>query len=324
VDLRATKILEIHLDASKMDDFTEYRFATALTELHPRSDGTNPHGLHTIKFVVKGNILFTRYTYHLTSSVMSELVGDKLRMLVKGKLTEKEKAVLPYKINSTEKGLSKALLDIRGIRQVLFEGRGLMEADFEETLKSTLVQPPGTSVVEMSDPERSASTYRLNHEGEIASNAYGPKALRPYPTLPAFPEYNFEAVPEKNLYLVDEKAELAGEFSGLSERDARTAAIVKYSVPLSRRHIPTIDVGPVTKTRSQRRGTITVKNQGNGGQIQEKSEDEEDDSLGLKDMVRIKVKAEHPEDTGTGTVNWEVIDLILTNKAASVELGWKI
>jgi hypothetical protein len=70
-ETRALQILEIHLDASKQDKFVEFRLALALTGLHPRHDGTNPHNYRTIKIVVKGNVLFTRYRYHLTSPAMS-------------------------------------------------------------------------------------------------------------------------------------------------------------------------------------------------------------------------------------------------------------
>jgi hypothetical protein len=41
-------------------------------------------------------------------------------------------------------------------------------------------------------------------------------------------------------------------------------------------------------------------------------------------MVRVKVKKEHQEDDGFGTVNWDVMSPILTSKGVTVELGWKI
>ena len=142
-DLRTIQILEIHLDTTNLDEFTELRLALALAEFQPRHDGANPHDLQAIRLVVKSNLLFTRYCYHLASPVLSHLVGERLEKLLTGTLTEKEEAGLPYKINSTEKGLSKALLSIRGIKQVIIDGRGTMERDFAETIKAILIQPPG-------------------------------------------------------------------------------------------------------------------------------------------------------------------------------------
>jgi hypothetical protein len=186
-DLRSIKILEVHLDATKLDEFTELRHAPALAEFQPRHDGANPHDLQAICLVVKGNLLFMRYSYHLASPVMSHLVGERLKKLLTGTLTEKEEAGLPYKINSTEKGLSKALLSIRGIKKVIIEGRGTMEGDFAETVKATSIQPPGTSIVEMGGPGLPASTHWLNDEGQIRSKAYGAKAYQPYLTRPLSP-----------------------------------------------------------------------------------------------------------------------------------------
>jgi hypothetical protein len=41
-------------------------------------------------------------------------------------------------------------------------------------------------------------------------------------------------------------------------------------------------------------------------------------------MIRIKAKSEYLEDVGTGTVNWELMPLVLTSKAGTVELSWKV
>jgi hypothetical protein len=166
-----------------------------LLQLHLRQDGLNPHSLKAIKLVLKDSLLFTRYSYQLSSPAMSHLVGEKLKMLVMGTLTIEEKAALPFNLNSTEKGLSKTLLGIRGVKRVLIQGRGILEGRFAETLKATLIQPPGTGIIEVQHPELQASTNRLYCEGEISSRTYGTKARRPYPTRPAVPEYNFEAVP---------------------------------------------------------------------------------------------------------------------------------
>jgi hypothetical protein len=326
-NLRAVKVLEVHLDASKLDEFIEFRLATALTTLHPRVGGINPHNLQVIKLIVKGGLLFTRYSYHLSSPAMSHLVGDKLKRLAMGTLTVEEEAALPFQINSTEKGFSKALLGIRGVKTVLIQGRGMMEGNFVETIKATLVQSPGTDEIEVRNPGVPASTWRLNSEGEFYSKGYGAKALRPYPTRSASSMYNFENLPERRRYLVDEKKELVGHFLGLSQDDARSAAIVKSSVPLNRRQIETYDVGPVTKTRSQKHGMTTNEPKGKekGKQVKQESESEDEDGgLVFSDMVRVKVKKDHREDDGTVTASWDVMPLIITSKAASVELGWKV
>ena len=64
---------------------------------------------------------------------------------------------------------------------------------------------------------------------------------------------------------------------------------------------------------------------GKGKQAKEVSEDEDEDgSFGLKDMIRIKTKSEYPEDVGTGTVNWDMMPLVLTSKAGTVELGGRV
>jgi hypothetical protein len=96
-------------------------------------------------------------------------------MLVKGALTVEE--ALPFKLSSIEKGVSKALLGIRGVKRVVIEGRGMMEGCFAETSKATLVQPPCTGIIKVQDPALSAFTYRLNREDEITSKGYGRKAL---------------------------------------------------------------------------------------------------------------------------------------------------
>lgn len=196
--LHNIRSLEVHLDASKLDEYAEYRFAAALTKLHPRPKGTNPHNLQTIRLVVKGNLLFARYSYHLVSPKTSSLVGDKLKKLVTDSLSGEEEKQLPYKINSMEKEVSKALLGLRRVRQVFIEGKGHMEADFAATIKATLPQPPGADIVEASDniDFLPSSTHLMNCVGKIVSEAYGTKARRPYPTITGSSEYAFSRLTE--------------------------------------------------------------------------------------------------------------------------------
>ncbi|KAF1945782.1 hypothetical protein EJ02DRAFT_473718 [Clathrospora elynae] len=133
---------------------------------------------------MKGNVLFTRYSYHLTSPARSHTVGGSLKKLLTGGFTNEEKTKIPCSINSTEKVLSRALLGIRGVKQVIIEGTGRMEGDFAETIKATLVQPPGTNIIESNNPDLPSSTHQVNGFGKARSKVYGPRALNPYPTRP--------------------------------------------------------------------------------------------------------------------------------------------
>jgi hypothetical protein len=70
--------------------------------------------------------------------------------------------------------------------------------------------------------------------------------------------------------------------------------------------------------------TNEPKGKEKGKQVKRESESEDEDgSLVFSDMVRVKVKKDHREDHGTVTASWDVMPLVITSKAASVELGWK-
>ena len=318
--LRDIRILDIHLDTGKPDDFVDYRLAVALTELHPYSDGINPHNIQILRLVVKGALLVTRYSYHLSSPALFDVVGKRLDKLITGNLTKKEKEQLPYMINSTEKGFSKALLGIRGVGKVLIEGRGHMEASFA----ATLAQPPGTDVFEVEDQDSPFSTPRMNRTGEIPSIGYGSKANLPYPTTSGTVEYDFSGLFKKDRFLVNEKMELAEHFCGRSASHAKGAAILKPGKDgVAFRHVPQVQVGPVAKNRPRRGVAAEMQEE---WQIEGPEEDgrDQDDSLGMEDMMRIKARQSYPEDDGFETMNTSVLPVVLTSSEATVEMGWRV
>lgn len=198
------RVMEIHLDASKNDEYADIHLSMALNQLHPRLDGTNLHHFETIRLVVEGEWLYTRYNYNLASPALSSALKsveypahDLLRRLAafgphqeKKKqqkrqfkpdpntpLTKLEKAELSYKVTSTERLVAKALLGIRGVDEVVFSGEGAMEGVFAEVLTKTLVQPPGTDFAEPSGEVVAHSTLLLYRygEGSIISSSYRAK-----------------------------------------------------------------------------------------------------------------------------------------------------
>ncbi|KAI4710488.1 hypothetical protein J4E89_004943 [Alternaria sp. Ai002NY15] len=304
--LRDMKTLEVHLDTTKLFAYTEDRFAMVLNKLHPRGDNaTNPHDLQTLLLVVKGNILLTRYSYHLISPFSSALVNDKLKKLADGKLSDEEREKLPYKMNSTEKLLANALLGIRGVKQVHIEGRGkgTVEAEFAATIKATLVQHPGTDILEVSDEESEFSTHALNRLGSIYSNAYSGDALNPYATL---------APPE--VEPVNDSED--------SDDDLPTAAIAEPQKHVRRR--PKED-DPVIMSGPRTRGTMAKK----AGEVEENdgNSDEEDEhgypGLGLIEMVRIYKQKSRPGDIDSEP-RYDVLPVVLTAREEAVEMGWKV
>jgi len=305
--LQDIKTLEVHLDTTKLFAYTEDRFAMALNKLHPRVDhATNPHELQTLTLVVKGNILLTRYSYHLISPFLSAFVNDKLKKLADGKLSDEEREKLPYKLNSTEKLLANALLGIRGVKQVHIEGRGkgTVEAEFAATIKATLVQPPGTDTVEVSDEESEFSTHALNRLGSIYSNAYSGDALNPYATL---------APPE--VELVDSSED--------SDDDVQIAAIAEPQKHV--RHRPKED-DPVMISGPRTRGTMAKKTEGGGENDGNSDEEDRDEAygLGLTEMVRIYKQKSRPGDIDSETLRYDVLPVVLTAREEAVEMGWKV
>jgi uncharacterized protein YbjQ (UPF0145 family) len=312
----------VHPDASKLNAYTEHRFALALNELHPHRDDTNSHDVQTIRIVVKGNLLFTRYNYHLVSPTLSNLVGDKFKKLAEGKLSEQEKKALPHKINSTEKLLATALLGIRGVKQVSIEGKGTMEADFAATLKATLKQSTGTDILEATDEESRFSTHRLNKLGVISSDAYPARGQNAYPTVSGDFEYDFSRLPAKKRFLLNEKTELIGHLKNMNDDDAEAAAVVKQQGPGSRKLMPTFQVGPIVKSSPRTRRTmatqaVDVEEVGGGNE-------DERDSFGLMDVIQINKKKARPGDVDSATLNSEVMPTVLTAKEEAIELGWRV
>ncbi|KAH6843510.1 hypothetical protein BKA58DRAFT_404585 [Alternaria rosae] len=285
--------------------YTEDRFALAFNKLHSRpGDATNPHNLQTIRLVVKGNTLLTHYSYHLISPVLSKCVDGKLKKLADGKLSDEERNKLPYKINSTEKLLKNALLGIRGVEQVSIEskGKGTVEADFVATIKATLIQPPGTAIVEVSDEESEFSTHTLNRLGLIYSQAYSGDALKPYDAL------------------IPPEVELVDDSEG-SEDDAQAAALMKLREPVTRR--PKEDV-PIVISGPRMRGTMAKQAEEVGENEDEDEDDDEDSSLGLREMVRTHKQKVRPGDVDSDMLNAEVMPVVLTAREEAVELGWKV
>ena len=304
--LRDMKTLEVHLDTTKLFAYMEDRFAMALNKLHPRGDNaTNPHDLQTLTLVVKGNILLTRYSYHLISPLLSAFVNDKLKKFADGKLSDEEREKLPYKLNSTEKLLANALLGIRGVKQVSIEskGKGTVEADFAATIKATLIQPPGTDIVEVSDEESEFSTHVLNRLGSIYSNAYSGDALNPYASL---------APPEVDL--VDHSED--------SDDDVQGAAIVEPQKHVRRR--PKED-DPVIMSGPRTRGTMAKKAEEVGENDENSDEEDEHEyhGLGLKEMVRIYKQKSRPGDIDSEG-RYDVLPVVLTAREEAVEMGWKV
>ncbi|EDU41187.1 hypothetical protein PtrSN002B_010350 [Pyrenophora tritici-repentis] len=252
---------------------------------------------------------------------MSGVVGKRLDKLITGNLTRKEKGQLPYMINSTEKGSSKALLGIRGVEQVLIEGRGHLEAGFAATIRATLTQPPGTDVFETESQDSLFSTPRMNHTGRIPSTGYGPKAHLPYPTTPGTIEYDYSHLLDDYRYLVDGKVEIAGHFSGQSDFYAKNAAVFRAGQDgVARRDVPKIEVGPLTRNRPRRRRVAFdwrhIENlEEEGGQ---------DDILAMEDVVRIKVMKSYPEDYELDNMDSCLLPVLLTSKEGTVEMGWKV
>ncbi|KAI4611714.1 hypothetical protein J4E83_007964 [Alternaria metachromatica] len=304
--LRDMKTLEVHLDTTKLFAYTEDRFAMALNKLHPRGDNaTNPHDLQTLLLVVKGNILLTRYSYHLISPHLSAFVNDKLKKLADGKLSDEEREKLPYKMNSTEKLLANALLGIRGVKQVSIEnkGKGTVEADFAATIKATLIQPLGTDIVEVSDEESEFSTHVLNRLRSIYSNAYSGDALNPYASL---------APPE--VEPVNDSED--------SDDDLPTAAIAEPQKHVRRR--PKED-DPVIMSGPRTRGTMAKKAEEVGENDENGNEEDEHEyhGLGLKEMVRIYKQKSRPGDMDSEG-RYDVLPVVLTAEQEAVEMGWKV
>lgn len=167
---------------------------------------------------------------------------------------------MPYEINSTERGLSKTLLDIRGVKQPSIKGKGNVEADFAGTIKATVTQSSGTDIVERTNPDSRFLTHRFNKLGTICSDAYAAKANRLYPIVPGTLGYDFSRLPSKKISLINEKVELTAHSSGLDDHDAQAATVVEQHGTRSSKTVPIFEADPVAKSSSRTDGT-TVKKQ---------------------------------------------------------------
>jgi hypothetical protein len=166
------RVLVIHLDASKRDHYADDRLAVTLNLLRPRPDGTNAHSYQAMKLVVKGNFLYTRYSYKLISPAVSKEASGALKKLATGKLEQNEQARVTYKVNSTEKTVAKAVLEIRGLKEVSFVGGGRVEGLFAQVLKDTVVQEPGIDIREPAPETVPAHAVELFRQGIINSATY--------------------------------------------------------------------------------------------------------------------------------------------------------
>jgi hypothetical protein len=200
-----------------MDDF----LAMALNAFHPRADGTNPHKLDTIKLVISGNVLFHRFNYALVSPAVSYEVSSKLHKLMTNGLSIEGITELSFKVNSTEKATTKALLGIRGVKNVIIEhrGRAKMEPAFADTIKRTLVLPPGT---QSASSEVESSTPSLDQGGVFLSQKMRAQELcgkKEYPTR------NHKVMPDsecgKTRVLIDEAIQLHGHLTNASEETTK-------------------------------------------------------------------------------------------------------
>jgi hypothetical protein len=171
------RILKTLLDASMADEGDDFHLATALNTLHPHPNGSNSHNLQAMKLVVKGNVLYTRYTYYLASPALTENVNAKLSRLANVNLIEQEKTNLTYKVTSTEKGVAKAILGIRGLKKVLMSGTGKMEGEFASVIKATLSSPPGTDITMPAGKRVPNSTLQLFGKGVAEPAAYHAKVV---------------------------------------------------------------------------------------------------------------------------------------------------
>jgi hypothetical protein len=218
-------VLEIHLNGGNHSEYMDDYLAMALNAFHPRADGTNPHKLNTLKFVISGNVLFHRFNYALVSPAVSYEVRSKLHKLMTSGLSIEEMAGLSFKVNSTEKAIVKALLGIRGVKNVIikYRGRAKMEPAFADTIERTLVLPPGT---QSASSEVDSSTPTLDREGVFLSQKMRVQELC---GKKEYPIRNYKVIPDsecgKTRVLVDEAIQLLGHFTNESEETAKHKAM---------------------------------------------------------------------------------------------------
>ncbi|KAF2711681.1 hypothetical protein K504DRAFT_532230 [Pleomassaria siparia CBS 279.74] len=341
--------LKIHLNAGNFSDYYDDCLAMALNAFHPRPDGINPHNLRRIVLVVVGSVLFCRYNYTLISPAASHDVKNQLHKLLTGDLSVEEKAKLPFKVNSTEKAIAKALLGIRGLEEVSIEcqTRAKMEALFAHALRDTLTLPPtlspananGTAAVLVQSPV---------HCTTASSQSYK-ETLRPYPLR----KYTHKPDSEHGVrVLLDENTMLLGHFADQDPEDTKFQAMTA-SKKLPKRRLTREESGIVkvsTGTLGRVTGRTSYGNQSvKRRKVKRETLDERDavvvevrrvrgEEGGLHDMVRIGAKQQDGEDLGQakggelscfidqkvpgeGTPNGEW--LALTGKGGMATMGWR-
>jgi hypothetical protein len=306
-------ILEIHLDTSKLDEFGELRLAMALDSLHPSHDGMNPHQLKAIKILVKGNVLYTRYSYHLASPALFDCASPSLEKLATGTLSEqaKARADLAYMITSSERGVAKSLLGVRGIRHILITGNGRLEGEFADVLKSTLTQVPCAPTDKPTGDTVPYSTLELYGEGKAVTQEYDRKAnqhntaargsFNPYPTSTITSRFEFSSLKDNERFLIDDDTHLLGHFLGTSEQNARLSVVTAASNVGNRGDRLNFEVDEEVFV-PQTGHPITQQGRNKG------------QNLGMAQMVRIR----------KALVKKDGIPVHPTDNEGAVELGWKV
>ncbi|KAI8938250.1 hypothetical protein NX059_005910 [Plenodomus lindquistii] len=174
------RVLTVHVDTDKLHGLTELRIAAVLRAFHPAQNGTNPHRIQSLYIVVEGPVLLTRHDYHVSSPSASPNAERNLQKLSTMGLSREEKLGLAYMLSSTESSIANAFLAIRGVKEVFIQGKGRVEGHYAQTLLDTMVQPPGTPIIQSSQPAFPFVTEEIYQSGDLPSESYKFRALRPY------------------------------------------------------------------------------------------------------------------------------------------------
>jgi len=287
--LHGIRVMEIHIDTAKLDAYLDFRIALALHALHPANDGTNPHRLQYLRIIVEGAILFTRHNYHLASPAASVDASHTLQKLIRGTLSKREHATLAYQLISTESGVAKALLAIRGVENVVIEGKGKIEGNFAQTLLGTLTQPSGTDEVQSQEPQEVFCVEEMYTNGLIYSEAYKHNALQPYST-PQEVRYNLPTVREKQRCSMGKKMRFSDEVL-YGPEGAHEPALNRQS--------------SINRSQVQDNNSVTPDPE----VVESDTEEDEEFGLGIMDMVRVRKDKNRRNDLDDEDV---------------VEFGWKV
>lgn len=230
-------------------------------------------------------------------------------------MSAQRKADLPYIVRSSETSVSRALLGIRGLKEVLITGVGSIEGVFAEVLKATLTQVSGTAISKPPAGTFPMSTSQLYREGRIKSAAYRRKVKQPFARAqPTSGFYSTRTPTSKrdfvqldthhtiddqteaafpSRHLVDEKTQLVQHFLGTPEVGLDTN--------------PTANPDPTEYIVDDEE----VPSQTAGGSAYEKSKYGQ---LGMEEMVVVKVGKSNAIFAG-GIEAWG---------SGTVEMGWKV